>query len=70
MTLFRDFFCDQQGAAAVQYALVAAVLSVAVLAGSLALREPVIDLYTTMTDQASRALTGQEAGEPASELEG
>lgn len=65
MALLKGFFCDQEGAAAIQYALVAGVLTLVVLAGSLALREPLIDLYAQMSDQANGALTGQSATAPA-----
>lgn len=56
---------DQAGDSAVQYALVAGILSVIVLAGSLALREPIIDLYTDMGDKAGEALSVEPtAGAP------
>ncbi|MEM9625491.1 MAG: hypothetical protein AAGA21_04600 [Pseudomonadota bacterium] len=65
MTLPSDFFADQKGVAAIQYALVAGVVSLAVLLGSLSLREPVLDLYAEMSGQAGEALTGQQsAGSP------
>lgn len=59
MTLLKDFFYDQEGAAAVQYAVVAGVLTLVVMAGSLALREPLIDLYDLILSEAGVALTGQ-----------
>lgn len=61
MTSIRNFLTDQQGTAAIQYALVAGVMSLAVLAGSLALRGSIIDLYDGMVTTASGALTGQPA---------
>jgi Flp pilus assembly pilin Flp len=53
---------DQHGATAVQYAMIAGVLSVAVLAGSLALRGELIDLYQGMSVQANEALGGNPGG--------
>ena len=69
MTLLNDLLRDQTGAAAIQYALVIGVLTVAVLAGSLALRGPLIDLYDGMATEANGALAGQPAAgsEPGSE---
>ena len=60
----EDILSDQEGIAAIQYALVAGVLSLAVLAGSLALREPIIDLYDGMANQANDALVVQPAAGP------
>lgn len=69
MILSENLLHDQKGAAAIQHALVAAVVSLTVLAGSLALREPVIDLYDGMGNQANAALTGEAAGGPLPEKE-
>ena len=60
----EEILSDQKGVAAVQYALVAGVLSLVVLAGSLALREPVIDLYDGMANQANGALAVQPSTGP------
>ncbi len=54
MASLLSVFGDQRGDAAIQYALVASLLGLAVLAGSLALREPVVELYADVgakTDQ-------------------
>ncbi|MDH3662496.1 MAG: Flp family type IVb pilin [Alphaproteobacteria bacterium] len=59
-----SFFDDQGGVAAIQYALVAGVLSLVVLACSLALREPLIELYHDMASQANDALIVEPATEP------
>ncbi len=67
MVSFDNIFSNQEGAAAVQYALVAGFMSLAALAGSLTLREPVIDLYTQMSSEANSALTGQPAAMPSQE---
>ena len=67
MTLPKKFIGNQDGAAAVQYALVAGFMSLAALAGSLTLREPVIDLYTQMAGQANGALVEQSAAAPSQE---
>jgi Flp pilus assembly pilin Flp len=56
---------DQSGDSAIQYALVAGILSVIVLAGSLALREPIIDLYTQVGDKAGAALKAEPAAGPS-----
>lgn len=67
MITLKGFFHDQQGAAAIQYALVAGILSLAVLLGGFALREQVVDLYTQMSNQANGALAGQPAAQPSEE---
>ncbi len=67
MTLLKGFFCDQKGSAAIQYALVAGVLSLAVLIGGITLRGSVVDLYTQMSSQANGALAGQPAAEASEE---
>lgn len=56
MTLLRD----QQGATAIQYAMVVGVVAVAVLIGSLALRGEIITLYDGVGEQAGEALTRHE----------
>lgn len=56
MKLAKALFCDQHGTTAVEYAMIAAVLSVAVLAGSLALRGEIITLYEGVGEQAGEAL--------------
>jgi len=54
---------DQRGDSAIQYALVAGLVSVVVLVGSLALREPLLELYTDVGNQAGNALSeNAEAG--------
>ncbi|NJO38677.1 MAG: hypothetical protein HC871_15065 [Rhizobiales bacterium] len=63
MVWLKGIGSDQHGAAAVQYSLVAGVMSLAVLAGSLALRTQVIDLYDVMAKQANAALTVEPAAE-------
>ena len=50
------FFEDQKGTTAIQYALIAGVLSVAVLAASLTLRDDVIDLYQGIGEETNAAL--------------
>ncbi|MGI9486039.1 MAG: hypothetical protein ACR2RF_09210 [Geminicoccaceae bacterium] len=65
MILLGDLFYDQKGDAAIQYALVAGILSLAVLVGSLTLREQVVDLYTQMSSQANGALAGQPTADPS-----
>lgn len=67
MESLKSLICDQEGVAAIQYALVAGVLSLVVLAGSLALREPIIDLYDDMANQANDALAVQPAAGPLPE---
>ena len=64
MLSIEELLSDEEGVAAVQYALVAGVLCLAVLAGSLALREPIIDLYDGMASQANGALAVQPAAGP------
>ncbi|MGI9493971.1 MAG: Flp family type IVb pilin [Geminicoccaceae bacterium] len=60
MNLLYAFHRDQNGATALQYALIAGVLSVAVLAGSLMLRGEIIALYEGMGEQANQALSADE----------
>lgn len=68
--MFDRFLVDQNGAAAIQYAVVAGVLTLAVLAGSLALRGSVTDLYQGMASQANEALDVQPAAGPSSQPAG
>ncbi|MGI9505364.1 MAG: hypothetical protein ACR2RE_20185 [Geminicoccaceae bacterium] len=56
MILLKSLVSDQNGTSAIQYAFVAGILGLAVLAGSLALRGSIIDLYDGMADQANGAL--------------
>ena len=67
MSHMRALLSDQRGDSAIQYALVAGLLAVVVLAGSIALREPLVGLYTDVADQAGGALTTEPAAGPASE---
>jgi Flp pilus assembly pilin Flp len=61
MASLRCLISDQAGDSAIQYALVAGILSVIVLAGSLALREPILNLYTDVGDKAGNALSAETA---------
>ena len=67
MESLKRMLCDQEGTAAIQYALVAGVLCLVVFAGSLALRESIIDLYGDMASQANDALGVQPAAGPLPE---
>ena len=60
MNLLYAFYRDQNGTTALQYGLIAGVLSVAVLAGSLMLRGEIIALYEGMGEQANQALSSDE----------
>ncbi|MGI9452247.1 MAG: Flp family type IVb pilin [Geminicoccaceae bacterium] len=60
MKLFDALYRDEHGATALQYALIAGVLSIAVLAGSLALRSEIIALYEGMGQQANQALSADD----------
>ncbi len=66
MAFLHCLIRNQNGDSAIQYALVAGILSVIVLAGSLALREPIIDLYTGISDEAGNALSVEPAAKGAS----
>ena len=61
MAVINAFFFHQGGAAAVQYALVAGILSLAILAGSLLMRESLISLYEGVGEQTSEALVASPA---------
>jgi len=61
MTIFQRFLDDDHGDAAIQYALVAALVSLVVLAGSLAVREPLVDIYTDVGDQTHDVLVAAPA---------
>ncbi len=60
MKLIKTISRDENGTTAIQYALIAGVLSVAVLAGSLALRGEITTLYEGMGEQASEALNPED----------
>lgn len=62
MILLKRFFSNQKGTTAIQYALVAGVLSLAVLTGSLALRGSIIGLYDDVANEASNALVNDASG--------
>ena len=62
MGLINVLVRDQHGTTAIQYALIAGVLSVAVLAGSLALRGQLVDFYHGMSVQANEALGANPDG--------
>lgn len=70
MMMLNDLLRDQSGAAAVQHALVIGVVTLAVLAGSLALRGPLFDLYDSIGIQANGALVAQPAAEDQGQSEG
>lgn len=70
MNLFDSFARDQKGTTAIQYALIAGVLSLAVLTGSLALRGSTIDLYDSMANEANGALISAAVAQPQAEAEG
>ena len=57
MAWLESFLHDQRGTAAIQHALVAAVVCLAVLTSGLALREPIIDLYNGIGSEVGDALT-------------
>lgn len=61
MNVISVFARKQEGATSVEYAMIAGVLVVAVLAGSLLLGGEVTNLYDSMGDQAGVALGGSSA---------
>ncbi len=56
MILLKSLVSDQNGTSAIQYAFLAGILGLAVLAGSLALQGSIVDLYDGMANQANSAL--------------
>ncbi len=54
--MIQNFLGDQRGDSAIQYALVAGILSVVVLAAGLAMREPLTQLYEGVGERAAKAL--------------
>lgn len=60
MTVFMNICRSQDGAAAIQYAFVAAILGLAVLAGSLVLGGSLGDLYQYVGDRANAVLVGDD----------
>lgn len=70
MTVLKSMLRDEQGVTTVQYALVAVIMTLAVMTGSLALRGSLLDLYEDMVDQASAALTDPADAGPPPENEG
>ena len=67
MNLVKSFASDQQGAAAIQYAFVAAILGLAVLSSSLMLQGSIIDLYDGMAVRANTALAAKATPPPFSD---
>ena len=50
----KSLIRNQEGTTAIEYALVAGVLSCAVLAGGLALRDPATEMYNRMAQLTSK----------------
>lgn len=61
MDFFRDFLRNRDGATSVEYAAIAGILTVVVLAASLVLRVQLVDLYDDMGTQANAALSSEQA---------
>lgn len=61
--MIQNFLHDQRGAAAIQYALVAGVLSVVVLVSVVAMREPLTQIYESVGEQATEALNAAPSAE-------
>ncbi|MGI9435522.1 MAG: Flp family type IVb pilin [Geminicoccaceae bacterium] len=59
MSVVGDLYRDQDGATAIQYALIAGVVVLALLVGSLALRGSLASLYQGIGDQAIPVLAGE-----------
>jgi Flp pilus assembly pilin Flp len=60
MIAINKLIYHQGGTTAVQYALVAGLLSAAILIGSLALRGSLIDLYEGVGERAGEALVNPD----------
>lgn len=50
MTLLRSFLRDEQGATAIEYGLIAALISVAIIAALTSLKGALIGTFNSITD--------------------
>ncbi len=58
MSLFmKRFLKDESGATAIEYGLIAALISVALIAGATALGGSIGDTFTTLSDELNSAAT-------------
>lgn len=51
MRLIRSFLCNESGATAIEYGLIAALISVAIISGATALGNGVGNLFGSVTNQ-------------------
>ncbi len=56
MTAIRRFLKDESGATAIEYGLIAALISIAVITGALAVGGSLGDLYGTVSSKVSGAI--------------
>lgn len=56
MTAIRKFLRDESGATAIEYGLIAALISIVVITGALAVGGSLGDLYTTISTKVTGAI--------------
>ena len=56
MTVIRRFLKDESGATAIEYGLIAALISIAVITGALAVGGSLSDLYTMIETKVTGAI--------------
>ncbi|MBB3388631.1 pilus assembly protein Flp/PilA [Rhizobium sp. BK275] len=61
--LFSRFLKDESGATAIEYGLIAALISVALIAGATTLGNSIGDTFNNLTDQMDKAKTAAEVKE-------
>jgi len=56
MIIFRQFLKDQSGATAIEYGLIAALISIAVITGALSVGGSLGDLFNTVDSRVTGAI--------------
>jgi len=64
MAVVRDFFGNEQGVAAIHYAIIASTIGLAVLIGGLGLGGSLGELYESFGTDANSALVGNVPVDP------
>ena len=62
MTFFKNLVRDEQGATAIEYGLIGALISIAIIGGLQAFAAEGTGVFNVAMDAVSAALTGSEQG--------
>jgi len=53
--MLRDFILEEVGATSIEYALIAGIVSLAIIAGATALGDALSGMYTSYADEVAKA---------------